>query len=490
MVAQFVVHGLVARVAAPRQLRLFSAPHPLDLIVVPMTALRALQGVLPHLGLLGEEIALVNHGPDHTGSKGSDTVGALTVVFFISGHGFGHASRQIEVIHALVAARPELRIILRTAVSPWLLERRLDVKYELRPGHCDAAIVQPSSITQDDEATVRDAIAFYESLDNRVAAEVRGLERDDVSLVVADMPPLAFEVAQRLAVPSVGIGNFTWDWIFETHPGMTAAAPWLVPRLRYAYQRATLALELPFSGGFEIFPTSRRIPLVARRHTRAGAETRAGLEIPTGRPALLLSFGGYGLPDLDLSRLDVVSQGWTVVTTDRSSRPGAVPEGVVSIPESAFVATGYRYEDLVAAVDVVVTKPGYGIISECVAANVPMMYTSRGHFREYDVLVREMPRYLRSAHIDQDALFSGRWADRLQELLAQAPPSERLELNGAEVAAAAIVSLLDESRSSRTKTEHSSARGADAPDCPSADSSPAGTSGPAASSIRAGTEKS
>ena len=373
---------------------------------------------------------------------------AVSVVFFISGHGFGHASRQVEVIHALAKVRPELRIILRTAVSPSLLSRRLDVSYDLHPGPCDAAIVQPSSITQDDEATVREMVAFYRTLDARVADEVRALSADDVSLIVGDIPPLAFEVAYRLGVPGVAISNFTWDWILETHPGMSEGAPWLVPRLRQAYAKATVALELPFAGGFEVFPAVRRLPLVARVHTRGVSETRTHFGIPLERPMALLSFGGYGLPDLDLSRLDILNTrpAWTVVTTDRSSGPGAAAAGVVFVPESEFIATGFRYEDLVAASDVIVTKPGYGIISECIAANRPMLYTSRGNFREYDVLIREMPRYLRCEYIDQTSLLAGTWITSIERLLAQPASPERMPMNGADVAAAELSSFLDASR--------------------------------------------
>ncbi len=55
---------------------------------------------------------------------------------------------------------------------------------------------------------------------------------------------------------------------------------------------------------------------------------------------------------------------------------------------------GVRYEDLVGASEAVVTKPGYGIISEAIANDAALLYTSRGHFPEYDVLVEEMPKYL------------------------------------------------------------------------------------------------
>ena len=77
------------------------------------------------------------------------------------------------------------------------------------------------------------------------------------------------------------------------------------------------------------------------------------------------------------------------------------------IDETAMYDRGYRYEDLVRAVDVVVTKPGYGIISECIANDTALLYTSRGDFREYQVLVDAMPKFLRCAFIDHADLFAG-----------------------------------------------------------------------------------
>ena len=49
-----------------------------------------------------------------------------------------------------------------------------------------------------------------------------------------------------------------------------------------------------------------------------------------------------------------------------------------------------------------------------------MLYTSRGQFREYDLLVRQLPGYVRSRFISQDDLFAGRWRDALDELTAAA----------------------------------------------------------------------
>jgi hypothetical protein len=128
-----------------------------------------------------------------------------------------------------------------------------------------------------------------------------------------------------------------------------------------------------------------------------------------------------------------------VVVTARGPAAAPLPAGVFAVPESAIYERGFRYEDLVRAADAVVTKPGYGIISDCVANGTAMLYTSRGRFAEYDVLVAEMPRVLRCRFIDLESLLAGRWHAALGELAASPPPPERPRTDGAEVVAALIL---------------------------------------------------
>ena len=88
-----------------------------------------------------------------------------------------------------------------------------------------------------------------------------------------------------------------------------------------------------------------------------------------------------------------------------------------------------------AAADVVVSKPGYGIVSECVANGTPLLYTSRGRFVEYDVFVAEMPRVLRCRYLDESDFLAGRWGEAVRALLAQPSPPDTARVDGAQVAA-------------------------------------------------------
>jgi L-arabinokinase len=169
---------------------------------------------------------------------------------------------------------------------------------------------------------------------------------------------------------------------------------------------------------------------VARRATRDPAATRRALGFPSDTRLVLVSFGGYGLEGLDLAALDRMP-GYTVIG-------GATAR----LDEGAMYAAGIRYEDVVRAVDVVVTKPGYGIISECIANDTALLYTSRGRFPEYDVLVRELPRYLRARFISHDDLFAGRWQHHLDALLAQPAPPERPDVSGAEHCATLLLDMI------------------------------------------------
>ena len=244
-------------------------------------------------------------------------------------------------------------------------------------------------------------------------------------------------------MPSVVVTNFTWDWIYEGYPDELATAPRLLPVIRTAYRQAEAAWRLPMHGGFATFDTIVELPFIARHATHPRDVVRRTLGLPQDLPLVLSSFGGYGVSGFDVSRLDCLRAYGVVLTHrgDEDALPGP-PAGVYQLSESALYGSGLRYEDLVAAVDVVATKPGYGIVSECIANETAMLYTSRGQFVEYEVLVAEMPKYLRCGFIEHDDLFAGRWKETLDRILSQPAPREKPATNGAEVMAAMISSIV------------------------------------------------
>jgi UDP:flavonoid glycosyltransferase YjiC (YdhE family) len=347
----------------------------------------------------------------------------VTLVFYISGHGFGHASRSIEVINALVDRRPDLRVVVRSQVAPWLFERTARPTVELERVETDTGVVQIDSLHLDERETLARARAFMATMPKRIEGEAARLRTLGATLAVADLPPLGIAAAKAAGIPGIAYGNFTWDWIYAGYDGGED----LAESIGNIYRDTTLALRLPMWGGFATMPVVRDLPFVARRSLRDPRDVRSAFGFTADERLALVSFGGYGLR-LD-PRVLTALEGYRVLA------PG-------TFDEQRMYENGYLYEDMVRAVDVVVSKPGYGIISECLANDTALLYTSRGRFPEYDVLVAAMPRFLRCAFIGHDDLFAGRWQSHLDALLAQPAPPESPATNGADVAAARLLDMI------------------------------------------------
>ena len=186
----------------------------------------------------------------------------------------------------------------------------------------------------------------------------------------------------------------------------------------------------------------RDIPFVARHSTHGRLGARHALGLASDLPVVLASFGGH---DLQLPYQAVTTSGRFVLmlTTFEADAAGLDPRA--SGPHLRYVSQReladrrLRYEDLVAAADVVVSKPGYGIVSECIANGAALLYTSRGRMVEYDVFVKEMPRLLRCRYIPREELLAGDWTAAVEALLSQPSAPTVPMTNGADVAATFIL---------------------------------------------------
>ena len=93
------------------------------------------------------------------------------------------------------------------------------------------------------------------------------------------------------------------------------------------------------------------------------------------------------------------------------------------------------------AADVIVTKPGYGIVADAIGAGTRIVYTERGDFPEYPILVEQMKLYLPTAHVSNADLLAGRLRGPLEAVLRQAVPPPP-DLSGAGVAADRILAAM------------------------------------------------
>jgi hypothetical protein len=356
---------------------------------------------------------------------------------YVSGHGYGHSTRTAEVLRAVRERAPDLPIVVCTSAPAFLFEGVVPPPLTVRRVECDVGLVQKDALVIDEEGTVAAWRRFVAGWDGLVAQEAAWLRSSEARLVLGDIPPLAFAAAAEAGLPAVGLSNFSWDWIYGHLGSRRPALAQASAQAREAYAKADLLLRLPFAGDLSAFPRIEDVPLVVRKPPtpRPEARRRLGLD---DRPVVLLSFGGLGLPGLPPAAFGSLV-GYQLLLTGRAG-DGRVPPNLRRLDADALSAVGLSYPDLVGAADVVVTKPGYGIVTDCIGAGTRLVYTDRGDFPEYPVMVAEMPRYLPCAFASNEEVREGRLAPALEAVLAM-PFPEPPPTDGAAVAAEKLLSF-------------------------------------------------
>ena len=356
---------------------------------------------------------------------------------YVSGHGYGHATRTAEVLRAVRERARELPITVCTSAPSFLFEGVVYPPLVVRAVECDVGLIQKDALTIDEAGTAEAVRRFQFGWEALVSREARWLRESGARLVLGDIPPLAFAAASEAGVPSIALGNFSWDWVYRhlaaRQPDLAAAAE----HAAETYGRAGLLLRLPFAGDLSAFRRIEDVSLVARVPAvgKADARRRLGLD---SRPVVLLSFGGVGLPGLAPEAFGWLD-GYLFLLTGRAGGGGA--PNIRRVETRDLVTAGLDYPDLVAAADVVVSKPGYGIVTDCIGARTSLVYTDRGDFPEYPILVAEMPRFLPVAFASNEEVRAGRLGEALRQVMVLPFPASP-PTNGAGVAADRVLAAL------------------------------------------------
>lgn len=357
----------------------------------------------------------------------------MQLLFYISGHGYGHATRTSEILRALAQQQSSCGFQVRSNVPDRLFAGIDRTSFHQLPESLDPGVVEDAdSLSIDVPATLKAIECFYDRRAAMVADEAAWARSHEISLIVADFPPLAGEIAVACGISCIGIGNFTWDWIYQ--PLFERDHRHLQDWLRDGYRQMSCWLKLPFSheANRELFPQVLDVPLVARRPRRTAAEVLKQLAIDPAdrRPRVLLAMRGRIPPKARATAAQANPD--MLFLHFEAEVAGQSNELAVTLgPDLAF-------PDVLNVCDAVVSKFGYGIVSECIAARKRLLCPPRLNFREDEIFVREGPGQLRLATISQADFRAGRWSPPLRRLLDQPIVEPTLPTDGAEACAREI----------------------------------------------------
>ncbi len=350
----------------------------------------------------------------------------MTLCYYATSHGYGHAIRVAQVIKALP---PEMDVIIRTLVPETLFREELTRDFRYRPGELDCGCLQTDSVT----VLPRETLDRYRQISERnhreLQSEIDFLRREGVTCVATDITSFGLYAAQQAGIPGLAISNFNWYDIYLDYV-QTPEDQALLDQIAEEYAAATLALivqpEMPTMA--DRFPNAQSVPIIARQ----GRPSRDRIDDLLGDRATphyaLLYFGLWGL-ELDWQALATLRD-WTFLTYNT---PPVAVSNVVTLDRSTWPMA-----DVAASVDAVISKPGYGTVSECIANQVPLIYIPRTEFAEYASLVHALDRCHGGIPMTPEAFARGNWRASLDTAASRQMDPMVYQTDGAQVAAEII----------------------------------------------------
>jgi len=357
-----------------------------------------------------------------------------SIAYYVSAHGYGHGVRSCQIIQALNAEFPQVTVHVISEL-PWeFLANQIDVKRNvLRADSFDVGMTQLDSIRVDVPSTLARIQKLYARREDRAAREAAYLVEQGIGLVVVDIPALPVEAAARIGIPRLAVGNFGWDWIYSEFVSQAAGWQPIVDILREEYAQTNLLLRLPFCERMKVFPRIEDIPLVASPGKSRKAEIVDLTGCDPGRKWILLSFTTLAWSETALARVERLKEYefFTVLPLEWH-RGNIHPLHRGQMP----------FSDILASVDAVISKPGFGILSDCIANKKPLIYADRSDFREYAILVEALQKYIRHVHIPSAELYEGNLRESLAQIWDAPEARENMALGGDRIAARRIVEHL------------------------------------------------
>ncbi|GLT59584.1 hypothetical protein SLA2020_323960 [Shorea laevis] len=350
----------------------------------------------------------------------------LVFAYYVTGHGFGHATRVVEVVRNLILAGHDVHVV--TGAPDFVFTSEIQSpRLFLRKLVLDCGAVQADALTVDRLASLEKySETAVKPRDSILPTEVEWLNSIKADLVVSDVVPVACRAAADAGIRSVCVTNFSWDFIYAEYV-MAAGRHHrsIVWQIAEDYSHCEFLIRLP---GYCPMPAFRDVidaPLVVRRVHKPRKEVRKELGIGEDVKLVILNFGGQ--PAGWKLKEEYLPSGWLCLVCGASDSY-ELPPNYIKLPKDAYTP------DLIAASDCMLGKIGYGTVSEALAYKLPFVFVRRDYFNEEPFLRNMLEYFQGGVEMIRRDLLTGHWKPYLERAMSLKPCYEG-GINGGEFAA-------------------------------------------------------
>jgi UDP:flavonoid glycosyltransferase YjiC (YdhE family) len=352
------------------------------------------------------------------------------IVYYVTSHGYGHAVRTAAICNEF---SKNVRLTIRTALPETFFREEIKKNFSYAPASFDCGCIQKDSLSIDIGKTLSTYRAIAARNVSLLESESQWCRAQKAGVIVSDIVPFAFEAAHTCGIPSVAVTNFTWYDIYEDYVRLFPDYQSELEKIRSQYAHAAFVLALDPSLPMACFKKRLAVPPVGRKACNRRAEILHTYGLGPDKHLGLMYFGHLGISGMDLRKLEAFND-WEFLGI---SPIDCAPSNYRLIPK-----TDFPYQDLVASVDLLICKIGYGAAAEAMINGTPLLYPPRENFAEYPVLDAAARSWGGGNTLSREAFIALDWEPTFAAVIENGRTKPlRRRSNGARICAAAIENL-------------------------------------------------
>ena len=363
---------------------------------------------------------------------------ASKIIFTITSHGLGHLTRMTEVIRELYVLYSNVEVIISTSINKNKIAAHLPSPFLYRAQDYEPGVVQTNCFEIDVKQTQKAYQIYFKERKSRLKDEEEFIKRHECLGLISDIPALPVRAAANVGIPAIGLSNFTWDWIL-TPIFNGGHFEYIIKQIENDYRSGKLHIQLPFGPDNSPFYHSEKAPIIARKAKLPKFEVKRRLNIPNSNSHRLVVVCPGGWDPINWESFHVKGCGAFrfVMVGDL---PITADSDCVHLPHE--LPYGLTFPDLVQAADILLAKPGYGIASECLLHNTPLVIIERPKFRETPYLIDAFRSYGPCFELSLNDFFAGDWEHALMMAARNDFSWKMVPDNGAKLIAHRLGELL------------------------------------------------
>ncbi|MBN2413371.1 hypothetical protein JXQ31_16950 [candidate division KSB1 bacterium] len=354
----------------------------------------------------------------------------MNIAYYITGHGYGHAVRSIEVIKELLKQKKDITVFIRTTTPDWLFKGINSPNVFYMNIRLDFGVIQSTSFKADKQQTLLEYAKLLKIKTKLVRQELDFFRTEKIEIAISDITPFAFDAAALAGIPGIAVGNFSWDWIYADYVKEFPECEYVMDDIRQSYQKASVLYKLPLSDDMTVFNKLEPAPLIARRASLSKQQARRILGLPEKEKIVLLALRENDLSLVNRDKIQYIRNYLFTLSSCRIESPN-----ILYIPEGSL-----SFENILKSCDMVLSKPGYSLISECIANKIKILYVLREDFREDKPIEKALKHDMTSVRLPMNHFMSGEWQHYLDKLDNKPGKWTEYPANGADFIAGRILS--------------------------------------------------